>query len=122
MMRIEINNLRIDTVIGTYESERHIEQTLWLSIAFSYDASAAASSDQFEHAIDYDALSKALSLFIQRGKYRLIETAVRASCQFLLSEYPMEWVEVSISKPSALERAETVKAIGRLDREPNALS
>jgi len=66
-------------VVGVYASERHVEQTLWLSIAFEYDASEAVAVDQFERAIDYDSLSGALTKFIQQGKFQLIETTASAS-------------------------------------------
>jgi FolB domain-containing protein len=120
-VRIQIEDLRVDTVVGVYASERHVEQTLWLSIAFEYDASEAVAVDQFERAIDYDSLSGALTKFIQQGKFQLIESAASASCEYLLAHYPMAWVEVAVSKPSALERAETVKAIKRLSRESDSL-
>jgi len=121
-VRIRIEDLRVDTVVGAYALERHIEQTLWLSIEFEYDASGAVDSDHFELAIDYDALSGALTAFIQQGRFHLIETAASASCKYLLSHYPMAWVEVTVSKPCALERAETVKAIEQLSRQGDSVS
>jgi len=121
-VRIRIEDLRIDTVVGAYAPERHIEQTLWLSIEFEYDASGAIDLDHFERAIDYDALSGALTAFIQQGRFHLIETAASASCKYLLSHYPMAWVEVTVSKPSALEPAGTVKAIERLSRQVDSVS
>ena len=49
-MRIEIERLRVDAVIGAYEEERLIEQTLWLDITLDYEAELATKSDTFEHA------------------------------------------------------------------------
>jgi dihydroneopterin aldolase len=121
-VRIRIEDLRVDTVVGAYASERHIEQTLWLSIEFEYDASEAVAMDLFEQAIDYDSLSGALTAFIQQGRFQLIETAASASCKYLLSHYPIAWVEVTVSKPSALECAGTVKAIERLSQQGGYLS
>ena len=56
-MRVEIERLRVEAVIGAYAEERLIEQTLWLDIAFDYDAKLATERDTFEHAVDYDALT-----------------------------------------------------------------
>ena len=43
-MRVEIERLRVEAVIGAYAEERLIEQTLWLDIAFDYDAELATES------------------------------------------------------------------------------
>ena len=110
-MRIEIERLRVDTVIGAYTEERLIEQTLWLDISLEYNAELATESDTFEQAVDYDTLTKRLSDFIRESKFVLIETAAKRCCDFLIESFPIQSVTVLVRKPSALERAETVKAI-----------
>ena len=49
-MRIEIERLRVDTIVGAYAEERLIEQTLWLDITLDYEAELATATDTFEHA------------------------------------------------------------------------
>ena len=112
-MRVKIERLRVDAVIGAYADERLIEQTLWLDIAFDYDAELATERDTFEHAVDYDALTSRLSDFIKVSKFVLVETAAKRCCDFLIKSFPIQSVTVVVSKPSALERAETVKAVAQ---------
>ena len=112
-MRIEIERLRVDAVIGAYEEERLIEQTLWLDITLDYKAELATASDTFEHAVDYDALTRRLSAYVKESKFVLIETAAKRCCDFLFESFPIRSVTVVVSKPSALERAETVRAIAQ---------
>ena len=112
-MRIEIERLRVDAIIGAYEEERLIEQTLWLDITFDYEAELATATDTFEHAVDYDALTRRLSAYVKESKFILIETAAKSCCDFLFESFPVRSVTVVVSKPSALERAETVRAIAQ---------
>ena len=110
-MRIEIERLRIDTTIGAYAEERLIEQTLWLDVTLDYEAELATKTDTLEHALDYDALTRRLTAYVKESKFVLIETAAKRCCDFLFESFPIRSVTVVVSKPSALERAETVKAI-----------
>ena len=112
-MRIEIERLRVDTIVGAYAEERLIEQTLWLDVTLDYEAELAPATDTFEHAVDYDALTRRLSTYVKESKFFLIETAAKRCCDFLLESFPIRSVTVVVSKPSALERAETVRAIAR---------
>ena len=75
-MRIEIERLRVDATIGAYAEERLIEQTLWLDITLDYEAELATASDTFEHAVDYDALTRRLSAYVKESKFVLIETCL----------------------------------------------
>ena len=110
-MRIEIEGLRIETTIGAYAEERLIEHTLWLDVTLDYEAELATKTDILEHALDYDALTRRLTAYVKESKFVLIETAAKRCCDFLFESFPIRSVTVVVSKPSALERAETVKAI-----------
>ena len=67
--------------------------------------------DTFEHAVDYELTSR-LSDFIKVSKFVLVETAANVA-DFLIKSFPIQSVTVVVSKPSALERAETVKAVAQ---------
>ena len=56
-----IRNLKIDnTVIGIYDWERKIRQTVILDLEMSADIQRAAASERIEDALDYKAVAKRL--------------------------------------------------------------
>ena len=55
---VYIRGLRAQAVIGVYEWERHIRQTLVLDLEMASDTARAAASDQIADALDYAAISQ----------------------------------------------------------------
>lgn len=48
MDKVLIRQLRIDTVIGVYEWEKKIQQSLFLDLDMAWDNKAAAASDDYQ--------------------------------------------------------------------------
>ena len=61
---IFIRELRIDTVIGVYDWERQVRQTVVLDLEMATDITAAAGDHALEHTLDYAAISQRLVDFI----------------------------------------------------------
>jgi len=57
---IYLNDLKIETVIGIYDWEREIKQTVVLDLDMASDIRKAAASDAIEDTINYKAVSKRL--------------------------------------------------------------
>ena len=53
MDKIFLNDLKIDTVIGVFDWERQIKQTLRFDIEIDYDIRPAATSDDIADTMDY---------------------------------------------------------------------
>jgi 7,8-dihydroneopterin aldolase/epimerase/oxygenase len=96
---VSIRDLRVSTVIGVYDWEREIEQTLIFSVDMATDVAAAASSDDLADALDYSAIARTITTVVRDGKFQLIETAAERVAGHVLSGYPVNWVRVHVVKP-----------------------
>ena len=54
---IFLRDLKIETIVGIYDWERKIKQTVILDLEMATDVKKAASSDKIEDALDYKAVS-----------------------------------------------------------------
>ena len=71
--RVLIEGLEVRTVIGIYDWEREIRQTVRLDLEMVWDISAAAKSDDIADTLDYKAVSKRLISFVEASSFGLIE-------------------------------------------------
>ena len=59
---VYIKGLRATRVIGVYDWEREIRQSVVLDLEMASDNRRAAASDEIEDALDYAAISRACCL------------------------------------------------------------
>ena len=62
---IYLNDLRIETVIGIYNWERQIKQTVVLDLEMATNIRQAATTDCIEDTLNYKAVAKRLIEFIR---------------------------------------------------------
>lgn len=96
------------TIIGVYNRERHRKQRLIIDLELSCDTRQAGSSDNFEDALDYDAITSATIRFVESTSYQLIEAVAEKLAEKLIYDFGIKAVTVSIEKPGALTNADTV--------------
>jgi dihydroneopterin aldolase len=105
---VYIKALRADTVIGVYDWERDIRQTVLLDLEMASDNRRAASNDRIEDAVDYDAISTRVLAFIEGSKFQLIETLAEQVSALVMDEFQIPWLRLKLSKPGAVAQAEDV--------------
>jgi dihydroneopterin aldolase len=113
-----IRGLKVDTVIGIYDWEREIRQTLILDLEMGADIRRAALSDDIADTLDYKAISKRLAAFIQGSEFFLVETLAERCAELVMAEFPVPWLRLSVNKKGAVSIAEDVGVIierGRRD-------
>jgi dihydroneopterin aldolase len=118
---VSLRGLRVSTVIGVYDWEREIEQTLVFSVDMAADVAKAAASDDLADALDYSAVSRAITTVVRDGKFRLIETAAERVAGHVLAGFPVSWVRVEVVKPLPGEGGEgyaSAVTIERGSRQP----
>jgi dihydroneopterin aldolase len=115
---VSIRDLRVPTVIGVYDWEREIEQTLVFSVDMAADVATAAASDDLADALDYSAIARSIAAVVRDGEFRLIETAAQRVAERLLAGHPVRWVRVAVAKPLPSEGYTAVVTIERGSREP----
>ena len=108
---VYIRGLRAQTVIGVYEWERHIRQTLVLDLEMASDTVRAAASDQIADALDYAALSGRVVALVEASEYQLLETLAEAVARMITREFGVPWLRLRLSKPGAVAAAEDVGVI-----------
>jgi len=110
---VSIRDLRVSTVIGVYDWERELEQTLTFSVDMAADVAKAARNDDIGDALDYSAVAQAVKAVVTEGKFQLIETAAERVAERLLADYGPEWVRVQVVKPIPSEGYTAVITIER---------
>ena len=103
-----IKQLQVDTIIGVYDWEKIIQQSLFLDISLHCDHRAAAASDDIKLTLDYAVIAEKVTQLITQQPIELIETVAERVAQMLLAEFATSKVEVTVSKPGAVPKAQTV--------------
>ena len=105
---IYLTDLRIETVIGIFDWERKIKQTVALDIEMGTDIRKAAASDHINDTLDYKAVSKRLISFIESSEFQLVERLAEESANIIMNEFNVPWVKLKLSKPGAIRGAKDV--------------
>ncbi|ALO47374.1 dihydroneopterin aldolase [Pseudohongiella spirulinae] len=108
---VYIRELEIQTVIGIYDWERKIRQTVSLDLDMATDIRVAAQTEDINLTLDYKAVSKRLIAFIEEAEFLLIETMAERVADIVLSEFPVNWLRLRLGKPGAVTGARDVGVI-----------
>ncbi len=115
---IYLNDLRIETVIGLYEWEKRIRQTLILDLEMATDIRAAAASDAIGDTLDYKAVSERVIAFVQDSRPQLIETLAEQIAAIILEEFKVPWLRLRINKKGALRDVRDVGVLIERGQRP----
>ena len=120
MDRIFLRGLKIETVIGIFDWERSVKQTVVFDLEMAADISKAALSDSIEDTLNYKSIAKRLIEFVGNSKFHLVETLAERSAQMVLKEFNVSWLRLTLNKPGAVRGARDVGVIiERGNRESN---
>lgn len=97
-----IEDLRIDAVIGIYDWERRIRQTLSFDIEMAFDNRPPAAADDIELTLNYKSVAKRLIAFVGGSRFGLVETLAERCAELLLAEFSIPWVRLKLSKLGAV--------------------
>jgi 7,8-dihydroneopterin aldolase/epimerase/oxygenase len=105
---IFLHDLRIDTVIGIWDWERKIRQTVRIDLDMGADVGTAAEYDDIEHTLNYKAVAKRVQSFVGESTFQLVETMAERVADLILTEFAVPWVRVKVNKPGAIRGAQDV--------------
>ncbi len=108
---IYINDLRIEAVIGIFDWERKIKQTVVLDIEMAGDCRKAAANDSVEDTVNYKSVAKRLIAFVGDSEYQLVETLAERCAEIVVNEFQVPWVKLRVNKQGALRGARDVGVI-----------
>ena len=111
MDKVFIEGLEIPALIGIYDWERRIRQTLVFDLEMGFDNRRPAASDNIEHTLNYKAVSKRLTEFVGQSDFGLVETLAERCANIVLEEFAVSWLRLKLSKPGAVRGARAVGVI-----------
>jgi len=108
---IFLRNLRIETIIGIFDWERKIKQTVFFDIEMATDIKKAAASDHIDDTLDYKSLSKAVIDFVENSDFQLVETLAEKVAELIINDFGVPWLKLTLNKKGALRHADDVGII-----------
>ena len=97
MLKININELTFDCIIGILDFERVTKQKVVVDISFEYFYNEDGSN-----FIDYSHVAKFAQSSMENEQFKLIEDAILYIRKGLKSKYDIKNLKVKISKPDIM--------------------
>jgi len=108
---IYIHGLQCECVIGVWDWEKAITQTLVLDIDLATDVRPAAKSDDLKDTLDYKKVADRVIEYAKANRFDLIETLIERISEVILTEFDVPWVRIKLDKGGAVKN---VKHVGIL--------
>ena len=109
MDTIFISELKIETLIGIYEWEKKVPQTIQLDLEVGLPGRHAAHSGKIADTIDYSKVVGRIEQLFKTQHFLLLEKAGERIAEVIMQEFKAPWVKHSIAKLGALKN---VKRLG----------
>jgi dihydroneopterin aldolase len=103
-----LRGLKVEAVIGVWDWERQIRQTVELDLELATDVAKAARTDSIDDALNYKEIAKRLIEFVSNSEFHLVETMAEQVARIIVADFGVSWTRVSISKPGAIEGSRDV--------------
>ena len=111
MDKIFLTDLRVETIVGIFDWERRVKQTVSIDLEMGTDIRKAAAEDSIEATLDYKAVAKRVSSFVEESRFQLIESMAEAIAGIVIDEFAVPWVKVTLHKPKAIRGSRDVGII-----------
>lgn len=108
---IYLHDLKIECIIGVWEWERQIKQSVILDLDMASDNRRAAATDTIEDTLNYKAVAKHLIEYVEGTQFQLVETLAEKIAEILLKEFKLKWVRVRVNKKGAIQGATDVGVV-----------
>jgi dihydroneopterin aldolase len=119
MDKIFIHALKTEAIIGIFDWERQVKQTVIVDLEISADVRKAALSDSINDTLNYKRVAKRVLAFVEASQFHLVETLAEHLAMLLLEDFGLAWVRISLSKPGAIRSSRDVGVL--LERDRNHL-
>ena len=106
-----IRELKVDTVVGIYDWERRIRQSVVLDIEMGSDIARGASTDRIEDALDYKAVAKRVAGYVRESEFQLVETMAEKVAELVMQEFKVPWIKITLNKPGAVSGSKSVGVV-----------
>jgi dihydroneopterin aldolase len=111
MDKIFLDELKVETIIGIWEWERKIRQTVVIDLEMSADIARAAATDDVADTLNYKSVAKRLQEFVGGSSFQLVETLAERIAAIVRDEFDVAWVKVTVHKPGAIRGSRDVGVV-----------
>ncbi|WP_132998770.1 dihydroneopterin aldolase [Luteimonas arsenica] len=111
MDKVFIEGLEIEALIGIYDWERRIRQTLVFDLEMGFDNRVPAASDDIVDTLNYKAVSQRLVEYVTQSDFGLVETLAERCAEIVIAEFSVDWLRLKLSKPGAVRGARAVGVV-----------
>ena len=108
MDTIFLHELKVETVIGIWDWERKIKQTVVIDLDMAVDIRKASASDEVDDTLNYKLVAKRVQKFTAESEFQLVETLAERIAGIVRDEFDVPWVRVKVNKPGAIRGAKDV--------------
>ena len=108
MDKIFIHALKTEVIVGIFDWERQVKQTVLIDIEISADIRKAALSDAIGDTLNYKGVAKRVLAFVEVSSFHLVETLAEHIAMLILQDFGVAWVSVALSKPGAIRSSRDV--------------
>ena len=111
MDKIFLDELRVETIIGIWEWERKVRQTVVIDLEMSADIARAAATDTVDDTLNYKLVAKRVQEFVRDSSFQLVETLAERIAGIVRDEFDVAWVKVKVHKPGAIRGSRDVGVV-----------
>ena len=115
MDKIFLKELKTEAIIGIFDWERQVKQTVLIDLEMNADVRKAALTDSIEDTLNYKRVAKRILEFIEQSSFHLVETLAEHIAMLVIDEFHVSWVKVSLNKPGAIRSSRSVGIV--IERE-----
>lgn len=108
MDKIYLTGLEIETIVGIWDWERQIPQTVRIDLEMGTDIAKAAETDSIDDTLNYKLVAKRVQSLVKESGFKLVETMAETIASVVMDEFGVPWVRVRINKPGAIRGARDV--------------
>ncbi len=108
MDTIFLRDLKVETIVGVWDWERKVRQTVSIDLEMAADIRRAAASDNLDDTLNYKLVAKRVQQFVGESNFQLVETLAEKIAEVVLNDFDVPWVEVCVNKPGAIRGARDV--------------
>lgn len=114
-MKLELNGIDVDCVIGERADERVRTQRLRIDVALTIP-DCAGETDELCDTVDYAALTEKIRTALVAAKCKMIERAARIVCDLCLADAKVSAARVRVTKSGAIAHLESASAVVEAER------
>jgi len=108
MDKIFLSALSVECIVGIWEWERRVKQTVIIDVEMAADIRRAAATDRIEDTVDYKKVAKTLIGFVGDSRFQLVETLTERIAELIVTRFGVSWVKVRLNKQGAIRGARDV--------------